>query len=273
METQAEALSVYRELADSYEQRGDIPMRDRFLMLAADTAVNAGQGDEAERLRDRLLRTNRNHMLRAYASFEDARFAPDVQAYIRDLRTNYPLPTASRLLQSLKTGTPFSPVNSAPQDVPTAAFNWAQVTNANAPATIDPTPVPVPTPAPQPARQVPRAAPAAPSVPPNRPAPRVAPANVPVPRPATQPRPSQPAPRPAPVAAPAEDPPVLPLNAPEAPSPAGARAIKPHAEKEERPAASGGWLGATLAVLLGAVGVAWVAFTLARPFVPPEWLE
>ena len=71
MSTQTDALSVYRELAEKYHELGQLPMRDRFLMLAADAALAAGLAAEAERLRLWLLHQNRHHMLRPYRSFEE----------------------------------------------------------------------------------------------------------------------------------------------------------------------------------------------------------
>ena len=86
MESPADVLQVYRELAAIYQRRGQAQMRDRFLVLAADAALTAGQADEAERLRDHLLRVNPHHMLKPYPSFKQGRQAPDVDTYIRNLR-------------------------------------------------------------------------------------------------------------------------------------------------------------------------------------------
>src|SRR5262245_462456 len=98
-----ESLSVYRELADRYDQLGQLSMRDRFLMLAAHAALEAGQPDEADRLRHRLLQTSRHHMLRPYGSFAEAAEAPDVQTYLRDLQANYPPEVTRPLLATLRT--------------------------------------------------------------------------------------------------------------------------------------------------------------------------
>src|SRR5436305_3288841 len=102
MDSQTKCLDVYRELADWYEQRGQAPMRDRFLVLAADAALAAGLADEAERLRLRLLQLNPHHMLKPYTSFAQALETPDVNTYVRDLRQNYPLEVASELLRTLR---------------------------------------------------------------------------------------------------------------------------------------------------------------------------
>jgi hypothetical protein len=98
------SLDTYRELADWYERLGQTTMRDRFLMLAADAAMQAGHPEEAERYRQRLLSGSRHHMLRPYGSWAEASAAPDVQAYLRDLRLNYPPEVAQKLLAGLKQG-------------------------------------------------------------------------------------------------------------------------------------------------------------------------
>src|SRR5205085_11918442 len=71
------------------------------LVLAADAALAAGSGDEAERLRLRLLQLNPHHMLKPYSSFAQALEAPDVSTYVRDLRQNYPPEVAEGLLRML----------------------------------------------------------------------------------------------------------------------------------------------------------------------------
>src|SRR6516165_1384762 len=96
------ALEVYQELADWYEQRGQAQMRDRFLVLAADAALTAGKPEEAERLRQRLLRQNPHHLLKPYASLAEALKAPDVQGYVADLRRSYSPETAEHLRDSLR---------------------------------------------------------------------------------------------------------------------------------------------------------------------------
>ena len=95
-------LVIYRELADRYEALNQMAMRDRFLILAADAALQSGNPADAERFRQRLLATSRYHMLRPYGSFAEATQAPDVQTYLRDLRANYPVEVATQLLDSLK---------------------------------------------------------------------------------------------------------------------------------------------------------------------------
>ncbi|HZY89235.1 MAG TPA: hypothetical protein VFE78_30710, partial [Gemmataceae bacterium] len=106
MSTQVNSLAVYRELADHYERQKQPAMRDRFLVLAADAAWKAGQHDEAERLRQRLLQANPHHLLKPYSSFAQALEAPDVQTYVRDLHTNYPPELAEGLLRNVRPAAP-----------------------------------------------------------------------------------------------------------------------------------------------------------------------
>ncbi len=99
MNNPANVLDVYKDLAECYERRGQAQMRDRFLVLAADAALTGGNAGEAERLRLRLLQVNPHHMLKPYSSFDQARTAPDVDTYIRNLRLNYPLEVAADLMR------------------------------------------------------------------------------------------------------------------------------------------------------------------------------
>ena len=115
MDSASERLGVYRELADTYDRLGQVSMRDRFMILAADAALEAGQPPEAERLRQRLLQASRYHMLRPYESFAEAIQSADVQTYLRDLRANYPLDVARQLLATLlPTGAVWSASNPSP---------------------------------------------------------------------------------------------------------------------------------------------------------------
>lgn len=95
---------VYQQLADWYDGQGQVHLRDRFLVLAADTALAAGDRDAAEQLRSRLLQLNPHHLLRPFASFAEAVESGDVQDYVLDLRQKYPAEVADQLLESLHTG-------------------------------------------------------------------------------------------------------------------------------------------------------------------------
>lgn len=162
---------LYRGLAEAYERLGQPTMRDRFLMLAADAALQAGDANEAERLRQRLLTGSRHHMLRPYASFAEAAATPDVQTYLRDLRLNYPQDVAEQMLASLS-GNPPTPARRpepTPAAMPPSRTNTGSHRSENVPTTaplID-TSAPV-VPHAQPVASLPAAYPLAETLPPLR---------------------------------------------------------------------------------------------------------
>src|SRR4051812_23309416 len=92
------SLQIYEELADAFDRQQNEGMRDLFLLLAADAAFSAGRDADAERLRQRLLRLNPHHTLRAYASFGEAAASPDVHVYLEGLRQKYPVQRAAEML-------------------------------------------------------------------------------------------------------------------------------------------------------------------------------
>jgi hypothetical protein len=99
-------VSIYEDLAEFEEERGENQPRDRFLMLAADTALAHGDDDRAEEIRNRLLQLNPHHLVKPYPSFADALKSPDVFSYVNDLRHSYPPEEAARLLESVRGGGP-----------------------------------------------------------------------------------------------------------------------------------------------------------------------
>lgn len=94
------SLRVYEQLAELFDQRQDARQRDVFLVLAADTAYYLGQLDEAERCRQRLVRASPHSLLKPFLSFREALQSHDIQEYIADLRRQYPLAQAEKLLHS-----------------------------------------------------------------------------------------------------------------------------------------------------------------------------
>jgi hypothetical protein len=271
MDSASERLGVYRELADTYDRLGQVSMRDRFMILAADAALEAGQQPEAERLRQRLLQASRYHMLRPYNSFAEAIQSPDVQTYLRDLRANYPLDVARQLLATLlPPGTVWTATCSAPvaqHSLPVAI-------------PIDPPPAEPAYPAIPPTaplidiygRQAPAARPtwkpsinAAPAIEPLEmtPAP-------PAHRPLAQPVPGRPqaarnttmpqATPARPLAPPAAR--MLPVAQPAAPQ---------RGSSEQSEPTGGSWLTFLLVGVVVMSGAALTVFTLARPFLPAGW--
>ena len=269
MDSASERLGVYRELADTYDRLGQVSMRDRFMILAADAALEAGQPPEAERLRQRLLQASRYHMLRPYESFAEAIQSADVQTYLRDLRANYPLDVARQLLATLlPTGAVWSASNPSP------------VAQHSHPAAIpfDPAPPPeiypmIPPTAPLLdiyGRQAPAARPtwqpsigAGPAIDPLEmtPAP-------PAHRPLAQPVPNRPLPART-TSLPQAPPAPARSSAPPAPV---ARPVAPHRGSFAPPEPTGGsWLTFLLVGVVVVAGVALALFTLARPFLPTGW--
>ena len=233
-------LQVYKELADWYERQGQSAMRDRFLILAAEAAFSAGKADEAERLRQRLLQGNPHHMLKPFSSFAQALQSNNVQIYVHDLQVNYPPETAENLLQNLRSGADSTAAlpQTAPlieiRDEPTLPLGNPSEALKVYPLREEPA--------------SPSTPPPANPTPPNRPASRKQPTALPPTRPQpTVPVSSIPARPPSPVAVP----------------------IPPSPE----PAAPGGaWLALLLFGMTVTAGVALAVYTLARPFLPPQWL-
>src|SRR5262245_5511439 len=101
--------TTYREIAECYDRSGQDTLRDRFLVLAADAAFGAHRIDEAERLRGHLLERNPHHLLKPYASFEEAMKTVDVQTYVAALRQSHPFERAEQLLKTLRPASPELP--------------------------------------------------------------------------------------------------------------------------------------------------------------------
>jgi hypothetical protein len=248
MEARVNSLRVYKELAELYGRRGQAPMRDRFLVLAADAAQDAGQAEEAERLRQRLLQANPHHLLKPYDSFGQALEAPDVQVYVQDLRANYPPRVAEELLHTLRAEA------GTPQPLPPTAPVIDLETDSTLPLAANAEPLrvyPLRDEADPTVRDVP------PTLPPQRrPAPRSHPPGLPLATPMAGPpdaplaRRQPPAPRPAPAARPAG---AEPFAAPPPPP-------------EPEPAVTGAWLSYLLSGIVFLAGLSLAVYTLGRPF-------
>jgi hypothetical protein len=250
MSTQVNSLAVYKELADHYERQKQPAMRDRFLVLAADAAWKAGQHEEAEQLRQRLLQANPHHLLKPYSSFAQALQAPDVETYVRDLRTNYPPELAEGLLRNLRPNAAPPAKDKPPAAVPVTAPLMDLGNEATLPlgATVD-QPLKV-----YQVKDEPEAPARPPTPAPTRPTPRKdAPAKS-GPYPARPATPVPGAPRPA-----ARPAPAAPLYAPLPPP-------------SDTAAQGGAWLGTALGAIVVVLGFALAAYTLGRPFLPPNWL-
>lgn len=100
----ADRVRIYLQLADHYEQRSEAQSRDRCLVLAADAALAAGNPNEAESIRQRLLQLNPHHLLKPFPSMQEALRSRDVVDYVNALRKRHPAEGASGLLGSAQAG-------------------------------------------------------------------------------------------------------------------------------------------------------------------------
>ncbi|HTU18755.1 MAG TPA: hypothetical protein VMG10_11900 [Gemmataceae bacterium] len=258
------ALQVYKELADWYERQGHAAMRDRFLILAAEAAFAAGKPDEAERLRQRLLLGNPHHMLKPFSSFAQALQSTNIQIYIHDLQANYPPETVEQLRENLRSGVPPTPpdtglgdstLGTVPQtaplieirDEPTLPLGGSMDSLKVYPLRDEPEPALPPSPPVKPTHL-------------NRPS-----ARKPGPSPPTVAPPDRPStlntlsPRSQPTLPRSPRPPVAPAPVPLPPP-------------SEAAAPAGAWLPLVLFGMTVTAGVALAVYTLARPFLPREWL-
>jgi hypothetical protein len=241
MDPRENLLRIYNELADWYEKQRQPPMRDRFLVLAADAALLANRPDEAETLRLLLLRVNPHHMLKPYNSLAQALKAPDVLTYIKDLRVNYPINVAEDLLRTLQTEEKRSPGAIPPVSATAAlpAVSDEMFLNSKlGPRDLAPTAPPGALPTPY------ELAPLRPDS-----------------RPQTLPLQAPPPPRPG-LPASARREPVRPRVPMPAPIP-----LAPTRNVVEPSTEGGSWLAVLLFLVVLASGAALIAFTFLRPYL------
>ncbi len=249
MATVEQTFRTYQELAALYAQQGQAQLRDRFLVLAADALHTAGRTEEAERMRGRLLQANPHHLLKPFASLDEAMKTTDVKNYVTGLRRTYPPEKAVELLESLRNGgeekpaePPQAPLSTArPERVPPqAAADALKVYRFQ--DEVDPE-APLPRTRPEPtSRPVPRE--------PERPAPAA--------RPVRAARPTQPA---YPIRTAGAAPVWQPARPPGTLNP-------PYPEVDSAEPAAGAWVATALFWLLLLASLALAGFTLAGPFLP-----
>lgn len=246
-------VSVYQQLADHHERQGNAHLCDYFLVLAADAALLAGLPDEAERIRQRLLRLNPHHLLRPFGSLTEALDSADVQDYLDFLRQKYPPPAAEELLRSLEEVPPTAgsetdlpptmallEVDEVLPEPPPNLYETLKVYRVQEPP-VEPTARPSAAPPPPPVKKKPTLQP----VPKPRPQYVDGPAAPPPPRPA-RPRPMVP-------------------RRPE-PEP-GILRPPPREDDGPREAGAGAWVSVGLFVVVLTAGVVLAAYTLAGPFL------
>jgi hypothetical protein len=92
-------LDLYLNLAKVSEDQHRPQHRERFLVLAASAAFEAGDASAAEACRSMIVDANPMHTFRRFPSAEEALGAVEVAEYIVSLRRLYPFEKAEFLLQ------------------------------------------------------------------------------------------------------------------------------------------------------------------------------
>lgn len=158
-----QTVHIYEELAERHARQNEARQRDLFLVLAADAAWSLGRREEAERLRQRLLAVNPNHLLRPFASFAEALESPDIQVFVADLRRQFPPETAEqlRLGRRIESAAPGKEPAPAPPDPDLKVYRVQQPeqTPVAVPAGKQPARQPPAPPRPGPGRPQPTASP------------------------------------------------------------------------------------------------------------------
>lgn len=88
-------------LAKVAEEKGQLPGRDRFLVVSLTKAVRAGLLPTAEVCRDKILQSNPHHLLRKYESAAAAMRDSDFQFYVRQQERHCPPERAEQLATDL----------------------------------------------------------------------------------------------------------------------------------------------------------------------------
>lgn len=114
MTSDDQAMQLYEEAATLFNSRGQALMRDRYLVLASHAAVAAGRAEEAERLRNSLLRHNPHHLLTPFASMAEAMASRDVRKYVEGLRNMHPPESAQEVLRQRSLEQPRQPPQPGP---------------------------------------------------------------------------------------------------------------------------------------------------------------
>jgi hypothetical protein len=196
-----------------------------------------------------LLQNSPHHLLKPYGSFAEAVQAPDLAAYIHDLRENYPPHAARQLLAAM----PQDGSATGDSGKSTSSSRRRAAAAAKGSAALDSTqPPPPPEPPIYRLRDIepPRDSDLAATLPPRK---------VPVPRSA------QPSPRAkASVHAASPGPKARPL--PPEPVLVSPDALHPPADEPSLP--NGSWFSALLFGVVTTAALAWLAYTLCRPFLP-----
>jgi hypothetical protein len=96
------AMLMYVHLARLSQQKGQLPGRNKFLVLAGAEACPAGWLNVAARCRELVLADNPSHVLSKTASFPDAMRSADLPPLLKQLERFCTLERAEHLLAELE---------------------------------------------------------------------------------------------------------------------------------------------------------------------------
>ncbi len=105
MDDHDSAMLAFVKLAGVSQSREQLGPRDKFLVLAGAAAGRAGHAAVAARCRELLLSHNPAHLLKRYATIEQALEDNEFQAYLRQLSRFCPYEKAEHLLSQLDIST------------------------------------------------------------------------------------------------------------------------------------------------------------------------
>lgn len=111
MEHRDAAMLAYVKLAGLSQSRRQLGPRDKFLVLAASSACEAGWLPVAERCRELVLANNPHHLLGQYADFVSAMRDDDFQPFLKQLARFCSYERAEHLLATLDIAPELPPVS------------------------------------------------------------------------------------------------------------------------------------------------------------------
>jgi hypothetical protein len=101
MSTPISILALYLHLASASERRRRPHVRDRLLVIAASIAARCELPRIAAYCRSKILEHNPQHLIRRWATVEEAMSDSDFLHLLRSVQRRYPLERAERLLDTL----------------------------------------------------------------------------------------------------------------------------------------------------------------------------
>lgn len=96
------AMLAFVKLAGLSQEKLQFPQRDKFLMLTAEAALNAGWPAVAERCHQLVQASSPMHLIARYSTFSAALMDPEFQVYMRQLARFCSYERAEHLLTELQ---------------------------------------------------------------------------------------------------------------------------------------------------------------------------